>query len=70
MNMIVILLIGYLIGCISPAALLAKIKNVDLKQEGTKNLGATNTALVLYSFLIKTFKNPCSAGNAGNSLIC
>lgn len=47
MNMIVILLIGYLIGCISPAALLAKIKNVDLKQEGTKNLGATNTALVL-----------------------
>ena len=47
MNMIVILLIGYLIGCISPAALLAKIKNVDLKQESTKNLGATNTALVL-----------------------
>lgn len=47
MNMIVILLIGYLIGCISPAAVLSKIKNVDLKQEGTKNLGATNTALVL-----------------------
>lgn len=41
-----ILLIGYLIGCISPAALIAKIKHVDLKKEGTKNLGATNTALV------------------------
>lgn len=47
MNMIVILLIGYLIGCISPAATLSKMKNVNLKQEGTKNLGATNTALVL-----------------------
>lgn len=38
---------GYLIGCISPAAWIGKKKNVDLKQEGTKNLGATNTALVL-----------------------
>ena len=38
---------GYLIGCISPAAWVSKKKNVDLKQEGTKNLGATNTALVL-----------------------
>ena len=47
MKVIVILTIGYLIGCISPAALLAKIKNVDLKKEGTKNLGATNTALIL-----------------------
>ncbi len=47
MNITVILLIGYLIGCISPASFLAKMKNVDLKQEGTKNLGATNTALIL-----------------------
>ena len=47
MKVIVILTIGYLIGCISPAALLAKRKNVDLKKEGTKNLGATNTALIL-----------------------
>lgn len=39
--------IGYLIGCISPAAWISKKKNVNLKQEGTKNLGATNTALVL-----------------------
>ena len=38
---------GYLIGCISPAAWVSKKKNIDLKQEGTKNLGATNTALVL-----------------------
>lgn len=39
--------LGYVIGCISPAAWISKKKNVDLKQEGTKNLGATNTALVL-----------------------
>ena len=39
--------IGYLIGCISPAAWLGKKKNVNLKEAGTKNLGATNTTLVL-----------------------
>lgn len=38
---------GYCVGCISPAAWLGKKKNVDLKKEGTKNLGATNTAIVL-----------------------
>ena len=47
MKNIWILMSGYLTGCISPAALIGKIKNVDLKSEGTKNLGATNTALVL-----------------------
>lgn len=39
--------LGYLIGSLSPAALIAKLKHVNLKQEGTKNLGATNTAIVL-----------------------
>lgn len=47
MHAIISLGFGYLIGCISPAALLSKLKNVDLKKEGTKNLGATNTAIVL-----------------------
>lgn len=47
MQAILSLGMGYLIGCISPAAWVSKKKNVDLKQEGTKNLGATNTALVL-----------------------
>ena len=41
------LILGYLIGCFNPAALISKIKHVNLKQEGTKNLGATNTTLVL-----------------------
>ena len=47
MRVIVSLTIGYLMGCISPAAIISKIKNVNLRETGTKNLGATNTALVL-----------------------
>lgn len=47
MHAILSLGMGYCIGCISPAAWLGKKKNVDLKKEGTKNLGATNTAIVL-----------------------
>lgn len=47
MEAILSLGIGYLIGCISPSAWISKKKHVDLKNEGTKNLGATNTALVL-----------------------
>jgi len=47
LNAILSLGMGYAIGCLSPAAFVAKKKNVDLTAEGTKNLGATNTALVL-----------------------
>lgn len=47
MNEILSLTMGYFIGCINPAALVGRKKKVDLKQEGTGNLGATNTALVL-----------------------
>ena len=47
MKAILALGMGYCVGCISPAAFVSKKKNVDLKSEGTKNLGATNTALVL-----------------------
>lgn len=39
--------LGYLLGCINPAMLIAKTRHVDLKEEGTKNLGATNTAIVM-----------------------
>ncbi len=42
-----VLVVGYFIGCISPAALMGRLKNVNLKESGTKNLGATNTTLVL-----------------------
>ena len=38
--------IGYGIGQLNPAALISKIKNKDLRENGTGNLGATNTLLV------------------------
>ena len=38
-----ITVVGYLLGSISPSALISKIKNKDLRQHGTGNLGATNT---------------------------
>lgn len=41
------ILIGYLLGSISFATIISKIKNVNLKDSGTKNLGATNTMLVM-----------------------
>lgn len=39
-------IIGYLLGAISPSAIISKVKKVNLKEKGTKNLGATNTMLV------------------------
>lgn len=47
MKYILCILLAYLIGSLSPSAMLAKIKNKNLKKESTGNLGATNTALVL-----------------------
>ena len=47
MHAIMSLTMGYLIGSLNPAKFVAKRHNVDLKEEGTGNLGATNTALVL-----------------------
>lgn len=36
------ILLGYSLGCISPAKLVAIIKNIDLRHKGTGNLGGTN----------------------------
>ena len=47
MQTVLSLVLGYLVGCINPARLVGKLKNVNLKEAGTGNLGATNTALVL-----------------------
>ena len=43
----VCLTIGYLVGCINPAWIISKIKNADLRQMGTENLGATNAFMIL-----------------------
>ena len=47
MSAILSLIMGYFVGCLSPAKLVSKRRNVNLKETGTGNLGATNTALVL-----------------------
>lgn len=47
MSAVLSLTMGYFIGCINPANWIARKKQVNLKEEGTKNLGATNTAIVL-----------------------
>lgn len=41
------LTLGYLLGSLSPAALLGSIKKKNLRQEGTQNLGATNVMLTI-----------------------
>ena len=41
------LLLGYGLGSLNPAALLSKVKKQDLRTQGTHNLGASNTMLVM-----------------------
>ncbi len=58
MKILFVILLGYLLGSLSPSALIGKIKNVDLKKEGTKNLGASNTMFIfgkLYGALVMVF---------------
>lgn len=45
MKIIWSMVIGYLLGSLSPAAFISKIKRKNLKEFGTGNLGATNTML-------------------------
>ena len=47
MRSFICLLIGYLIGSISPSALVSGIRHTDLRENGTGNLGATNTMIVM-----------------------
>ena len=47
MRYVIICMIGYFIGSISIAALLSKAKKTDLRKNGTGNLGATNTFMVI-----------------------
>ena len=47
MKAIACILLGYVLGSLSPSALAGKIKKRNLREVGTKNLGATNTLLTL-----------------------
>lgn len=58
MKILLCTLIGYLLGSLSPSALLSKIKKQNLRKQGTGNLGASNTMLVLgkgYGALVMVF---------------
>lgn len=58
MEIIICLLIGYLLGTLNPAALFSKLKKVNLREAGTKNLGASNALLVLgrgYGVIVMVF---------------
>lgn len=39
--------VGYALGCINPAFIISKIKNKNLKNEGTGNYGATNVTMII-----------------------
>lgn len=47
MELFFCILLGYLLGTLSPAAILAFVKQINLKEQGTGNLGATNTFMVI-----------------------
>lgn len=47
MEIILCLLLGYVLGCLNPAALMGKLKSIDLRQVGTRNLGASNVLLCI-----------------------
>jgi len=47
MSAILSLGLGYFVGCINPAMAIARLKNINLREEGTGNLGATNSAYVM-----------------------
>ena len=40
------LLLGYAVGCLSPAFVIGKLKGYDVRKTGSKNAGATNTMLM------------------------
>ena len=45
MNALFCAVIGFLLGSVSPSALLSKIKKKNIREHGTKNLGALNTLI-------------------------
>ncbi len=47
MKYVLVILIAYILGSSSMSFYLAKLKNVDIKNKGSKNLGASNTMILL-----------------------
>lgn len=47
MYALLVIIIGYLFGCIHGSQIVGKLKKVNIKKNGMKNAGATNTTLLL-----------------------
>ena len=47
MRYLIVILIGYLLGCSSMSYYLSKINNINLSNKGTGNLGASNTVILM-----------------------
>lgn len=44
---LILMIIGYLFGCINGSQIVGKYKNIDIKNNGMKNPGASNTTVLL-----------------------
>lgn len=47
MNLIIAITIGYALGNIMTAYILGRLKGIDIREEGTKNVGASNAVVVM-----------------------
>lgn len=44
---LIVIVVGYLIGCVHGSQLVGKLTQINLKERGTKNSGASNATLIL-----------------------
>lgn len=57
-KILLIMLMGYLLGSLNPAAFISMLKKKNLREMGTGNLGATNTMLTFgkkYGVMVMLF---------------
>lgn len=47
MYVLIVIIIGYLFGCLHGSQIVGKFKNINIKKNGMKNSGATNATLLL-----------------------
>lgn len=55
MYLLIIVMMGYLFGCINGSQIIGKYKNINIKNSGMKNAGATNATVLLgwkYGFVV------------------
>lgn len=45
--LLIVIIVGYVMGCLHGSQLIGKMKQINLKQSGTKNSGASNATLLL-----------------------